>query len=251
MSPHPAGEVFRLDEAVADLYGDLRLAPVLHRLLRHTGRLTGSAAGSVSLIDAGRGCYVKAAEYGVSCRLGQSFPLDEGATGRAFGRRRPVVIADYGRLRAGHLAAAHPVRNGPAAAVPIWWRGEVIAVSVAFAPAPAALSPRGVDRLEALVQAAAAAIVESGRHDPAPAPVRPPFTPREAQVLALLRRGLTDREMARRLGVSGRTIEKHVGAIMRKTGASNRTAAVVTAMDHDWLDPLGVFPHTAGAADGS
>src|SRR5689334_22282801 len=117
---------FRLEEAVAYVYGDLRLSPVLHRLLRHTGRLTGSTAGSVSLIDTERGRYVKAAEYGGSCSLGHSFPLDEGATGRAFGSRRPVVIPDYGRLRAGHLSAAHPARNGPAAAVPIWWRGDVI-----------------------------------------------------------------------------------------------------------------------------
>jgi DNA-binding CsgD family transcriptional regulator len=237
--------VFRFDEAVADVYGDLRLEPVLRRLLRHTGRLTGSVAGSVSLIDADHGCYVKAAEYGAGCRLGHSFPLDEGATGHAFGRRRPVVIPDYGRLRAGHLAAAHPARHGPAAAVPIWWRGDVIAVSVTFAPAAGTLSARGVDELEALSQAAAAAIVAAGWHDRAelPAPVgQTPFTPREGEVLGLLRRGLTDREIASRLGLSRTTVEKHVGAILRKTGASNRTAAVVTALDHDWM---GNLPHTA------
>jgi len=277
------GPVFRLDEAVADVYGDLRLGAVLRCLLRHTGRLTGSVAGSVSLIDADLGRYVKAAEYGVSCRLGQSFPLDEGATGRAFGSRRPVVIPDYGRLRAGHLAAAHPARRGPATAVPIWWRGDVIAVSVSFGPAAAALSPRGVDELEALAQSAAAAIVEAGRRDPSLAalikrrftgaeahpvvtgagvvrPVSaevarvagrsgpPPFTPREAEVLELLRQGLTYREMARRLGLSAKTVEKHVGAIMRKTGASNRTAAVVTALDNGWM---GNLPHTAARPRGS
>ena len=47
--------------------------------------------------------------------------------------------------------------------------------------------------------------------------------------------------MAARLGLSAKTVEKHVGAIMRKTGTSNRTAAVVTALDNGWV---GNLPHT-------
>jgi DNA-binding CsgD family transcriptional regulator len=234
-----------LAEAVADVYGDRRLDAVLRHLLRHTARLTGSAAGSVSLIDAAAGRYTKAAEFGAHCRLGATFPLDEGATGRAFGSRRPVAIPDYGQLRAGHLADADPVRRGPAAAVPIWWRGDVIAVSVVFATA---LSTQGMDDLEVLVQTAAAAIMRTGRTGGAPAtaagapsPGRagaPPaalFTAREADVLELLRQGLTYREIASRLLLSPKTVEKHVGAIMRKSGTSNRTAAVVTALDSGWL----------------
>jgi GAF domain-containing protein len=158
-----------LAEAVADVYGDRRLDAVLRHLLRHTARLTGSAAGSVSLIDAAAGRYTKAAEFGAHCRLGATFPLDEGATGRAFGSRRPVAIPDYGQLRAGHLADADPVRRGPAAAVPIWWRGDVIAVSVVFATA---LSTQGMDDLEVLVQTAAAAIMRTGRTGGAPATAR-------------------------------------------------------------------------------
>ncbi|HET6483632.1 MAG TPA: hypothetical protein VFG35_26820, partial [Actinoplanes sp.] len=65
------GQVFQLDAAVADVYGDLRLTHVLRRLLRHSGRLTGSVSGSVSIVDASRGQYLKAAEVGALCRLGQ------------------------------------------------------------------------------------------------------------------------------------------------------------------------------------
>ncbi len=245
---------FRLEEAVADVYSDLRLAPVLRRLLRHTTRLTGSTAGSVSLIDAHSGSYTKAAEYGALCHLGDSFPLEEGATGRAYGNRRPVVIGEYGRLRAGHLAGSDPARRGPAAAVPIWWRGDVIAVSVTFAPRAGTFSARDVDDLETLTQTAAAAIVRTRhlqqvrgwgippRTDPFTAR---PFTARETEVLELMRRGLTYRGIAGRLGLSPKTVEKHVGAILHKTGTRNRTAAVVTAIEHGWLG-LGDSPHTPG-----
>jgi len=73
-----------------------------------------------------------------------------------------------------------------------------------------------------------------------------PFTARETDVLDLLRQGLTYREIASRLALSPKTVEKHVGAIMRKTGASNRTAAVMTALESGWLMPgMGDSPHTA------
>jgi DNA-binding NarL/FixJ family response regulator len=66
-------------------------------------------------------------------------------------------------------------------------------------------------------------------------PSEAPFTPREAEVLELLRQGLTYREIASQMALSTKTVEKHVAAVMRKTGASNRTAAVVTALGKGWL----------------
>jgi len=60
---------FRFDEAVADVYGDLRLAPVLRRLLRHLGRPAGSVAGSVSLIDADREILTSLGVAGASLTL--------------------------------------------------------------------------------------------------------------------------------------------------------------------------------------
>jgi DNA-binding NarL/FixJ family response regulator len=55
------------------------------------------------------------------------------------------------------------------------------------------------------------------------------FTDREREVLALLERGAPDREIAETLGISVKTVEKHVGSILRKSGAHNRTQAAVMA----------------------
>ena len=50
-------------------------------------------------------------------------------------------------------------------------------------------------------------------------------------MLRLLADGLSDREVATRLTISPKTVEKHVGALLRKTGTASRTAAVVQALD--------------------
>jgi DNA-binding CsgD family transcriptional regulator/tetratricopeptide (TPR) repeat protein len=51
------------------------------------------------------------------------------------------------------------------------------------------------------------------------------LTAREQQVLALLAEGLPDREIARRLFISERTVHHHVSAVLAKTGVASRTAA--------------------------
>jgi DNA-binding NarL/FixJ family response regulator len=50
-----------------------------------------------------------------------------------------------------------------------------------------------------------------------------PLTDREREVSQLVRRGLRDKQIAERLVISVKTVEKHVGAVLRKTGARNRT----------------------------
>ena len=52
------------------------------------------------------------------------------------------------------------------------------------------------------------------------------LTPRETEVLELLRAGLTDREIADRLVVSPRTVSHHVSSILAKLGVRRRTEAV-------------------------
>lgn len=57
------------------------------------------------------------------------------------------------------------------------------------------------------------------------------LTERERQVLGLLEHGSSDRQIASALGISVKTVEKHVGSILRKTGAQNRTQAAAWARE--------------------
>ena len=50
------------------------------------------------------------------------------------------------------------------------------------------------------------------------------LTEREQQVRRLVERGLQDKQIAVELGISTKTVEKHVGAVLRKTRSPNRTA---------------------------
>lgn len=237
-----------LSPAAADLYRDLRIPSLLRQLLVHSNRLLGVVAGSVSLVDAARGRYEKAAEQGAACALGGTFPLHEGVTGQVVSLRRPVVLASYRDVPTGHLPLGHPAGSGAVAAVPIWWRGDVIGANVAFAGRSRRFTSREVDELELLTQLAAAGIARAGTTGPRPAPSGDlrgrqahtpgppsPLTPRERDTLALLARGMTDREVARALAISPKTAEKHVGALLRKTATTSRTAAVMHCLRQGWL----------------
>jgi DNA-binding CsgD family transcriptional regulator len=350
----PAGGV--LTEYAPELYEDLRLMPLLRRLMNISCRLTEAAGGSISIVERPGQRYTKIAERGTACRLGQSFPLHEGVTGQVVACRRPVVLDAYRDIATGHLSPGHPARDGAVAAIPIWWRGEVVGVNVVFAGCARPFTNAEIDQLEVVTQLAAPGITtaavrelslaylgqrepvsvgvvpgpaagapdrhrgdtaapsvaevaleltalgeragiyrdglserlnvavvreggglhlltpgrasdlqEAGRTPVEPAGwnelvdtadgadvrpylaavdagapedglVRSPFSPRERQTATLLARGLSDRSIAHELLISPKTVEKHVGAVLRKTATSSRTAAVMCALERGWLD---------------
>ncbi len=59
---------------------------------------------------------------------------------------------------------------------------------------------------------------------------KPILSPRQQEVLRYLQQGLTNPEIAKRLGVTERTVKAHCQEVFDRLGARNRTAAVAAAM---------------------
>ncbi|WP_377271703.1 ATP-binding protein [Peterkaempfera sp. SMS 1(5)a] len=68
------------------------------------------------------------------------------------------------------------------------------------------------------------------------------FSPRELEVVRLLVEGRTSAQIARVLGLSPRTVEKHVHSAMRKREAPSRTALAVAAVESGDVPPPGNVP---------
>jgi len=58
------------------------------------------------------------------------------------------------------------------------------------------------------------------------------LTSREREVLAELTKGRSNREIARALGVSEKTVKAHVSAVLAKLGVQDRTQAALLAVRH-------------------
>jgi DNA-binding CsgD family transcriptional regulator len=71
----------------------------------------------------------------------------------------------------------------------------------------------------------------AGMHALAGAPAE--LTAREREVLGCLAEGMANKQIARVLGISVRTVTVHVSNLLRKTGASSRTEAALWALDRN------------------
>lgn len=99
---------------------------------------------------------------------------------------------------------------------------------------------------EAQIRAAAAAVTEGllvrtpqpqARGDgfaPTEQP-RPLLTPRELEILAQVGEGMSNKAIARRLGISAHTVKYHLEAIFAKLGVRSRAEAVTRGLRHGLL----------------
>ena len=62
-----------------------------------------------------------------------------------------------------------------------------------------------------------------------------PFSRREHEVLTLAADGLTNKEIAYRLGISERTVQFHINSIFNKTATNSRTEVVALALKNGWI----------------
>jgi DNA-binding NarL/FixJ family response regulator len=75
---------------------------------------------------------------------------------------------------------------------------------------------------------AARALVESRRSGRD----TPQLTDREREVLLLVRDGLANKQIARRLGITERTVKAHLTSVFQRLGVTDRTQAALWASEH-------------------
>jgi HD-GYP domain-containing protein (c-di-GMP phosphodiesterase class II) len=107
----------------------------------------------------------------------------------------------------------------------------------AFAHAAAARTLEAEAGIKFDADAIACVLAAAGQRE-APSPARWPadLTDREVEVLRLIARGRSNREVAQQLFIAPKTVGRHVENLYAKIGVSSRAAAALFAMEHRLLD---------------
>jgi len=62
-----------------------------------------------------------------------------------------------------------------------------------------------------------------------------PLTSREIEILDCIARGLSNKEIANELSISGQTVKNHITSILSKLQVNDRTMAVIFAIKRGWI----------------
>ena len=88
---------------------------------------------------------------------------------------------------------------------------------------------RAVSRGESPLHPRAARELLTARHSAPPGERAPQLTGRELEVLRLVRQGLANKQIARRLGISERTVKAHLTSVFQRLDVADRTQAALWA----------------------
>jgi DNA-binding CsgD family transcriptional regulator/tetratricopeptide (TPR) repeat protein len=149
-------------------------------------------------------------------------------------------LVPYARLH--QAAAALTVGAGARAVTPVMREAHAAADAMGAAPL--------ITRFEALARRAGIDLVATGEASGTEGPSRAPqgaadpfgLTPRERDVLVLVARGRTDRQVAEALFITERTVGVHVSHILGKLRVARRTEAAAVAYGLHLVEP----PRSAG-----
>ncbi len=78
----------------------------------------------------------------------------------------------------------------------------------------------------------AAALLPANGGGPPGSGVADGLSPRETEVLRLVAQGLANKQIARALGITERTVKAHLGRVFREIGVLDRTSAALWARDN-------------------
>lgn len=112
----------------------------------------------------------------------------------------------------------------------------VLATGVSAGAPAGVLSPDATaEQLDAALRAVAAGLIVRSTAVPeprgfAPADDMPLLTPREREILGLIGEGLSNKAMARKLGISVHTVKFHLEALFLKLDATSRAEAVTKGL---------------------
>jgi two-component system, NarL family, response regulator LiaR len=104
-------------------------------------------------------------------------------------------------------------------------------------PQEVARAIRAAHAGEALLDPSFAARLVEAIAQPAGQPPRERLTPREREVLALIARGMSNKLIARELGIAEKTVKTHVGHLLAKLGVTDRTQAALYAVRAGLAEP--------------
>ena len=89
------------------------------------------------------------------------------------------------------------------------------------------------DGVEAWMSAGVEAI--TGKYYVDPEETFVPLSPREMEILRLVTRGLSNKEIARELQISHQTVKNHMTSVLKKLAVEDRTQAAVFALRRGWV----------------